>query len=400
MHPLQGLRVIDISKVLAGPLCGQSLGELGAEVIKVEPTGSGDDTRGWLPQKAGLSATFLSVNHNKKSLAIDLKTVEGRKIVHQLVESADIVLQGFGSGTAARLGVDYETLAALNPRLIYVEVSGYGRDGPLGASPGYDVMLQAFSGMLSTMGVPGGGLARASFSPVDLCTGALALTGVLAALIERGRSGRGAYIEVSLLATAMGLMGYLAQNYWATGKSPAPMGTGHPALTPYQAFNASDGPLMIGVGNDAQWRRFCPMAGLEEVVDDPRFATNKARVDHFDETVALVQAKIGQKPVAHWIAQCQAAGVPCSPIHTLEEALHHPQVATRGLVQVTEHPAVKELPSVAFPVRFEGQPSQSKSAPPLLGQHTVEILAGIGYDARAIEALCERGVVEAGARGA
>ena len=400
MHPLQGLRVIDISKVLAGPLCGQSLGELGAEVIKVEPTGSGDDTRVWLPQQQGLSATFLSVNHNKKSLAVDLKTDAGRRIVHQLVASADIVLQGFGSGTAARLGVDYETLAALNPRLIYCEVSGYGRDGPLGERPGYDVMLQAFSGMISTMGTPGGGLARASFSPIDLCTGANALSGVLAALIERGRTGRGVYLEVSLLSTAMGLMGYLAQNYWATGKSPVPMGTGHPALAPYQAFNASDGPLMIGVGNDAQWRRFCPMLGIEEVVDDPRFATNKARVDHFDEVVALVQAKIATAPVAHWLAQCLVAGIPCSPIHTLEEALQHPQVAARGLVQTTEHPDVKALPSVAFPVRFEGQPAQSISAPPLLGQHTAEILAGIGYDAGAIADLCESGVVEASARGA
>jgi crotonobetainyl-CoA:carnitine CoA-transferase CaiB-like acyl-CoA transferase len=393
MRPLQGLRVIDLSKVLAGPLCGQSLGEMGAEVIKIEPPGSGDDTRAWMPKKEGQAALFLSVNHNKKSLALDLKSDEGRAIVHQLVASADIVLQGFGAGAAARLGVDYDTLSKLNPRLIYCEVSGYGRDGPLGELPGYDVMLQAFSGMLASMGVPGGGLARASFSPVDLCTGANAFSGVLAAVLERNRTGKGVYLEVSLLATAMSLMGYLAQGYWANGKSPAPMGTGHGSLAPYQGFRASDASMMIGVGNDAQWRRFCAMLGLMDVVDDPKFATNAARVANFDETVALVQAKIEQQPVAYWIDKCRAAGIPCSPIHTLEEALTHPHVQARGLVQTTPHPTLGDMPSVGFPVRFGGVPAQSTSAPPLLGQHTAAVLKEIGYDDAAIEALRARGLV-------
>ena len=393
MQPLQGLRVIDLSKVLAGPLCGQSLGELGAEVIKIEPPETGDDTRSWSPQVKGEAALFLSVNRNKKSLALDLKSDEGRKIVHTLVASADIVLQGFGAGAAKRLGVDYATLSKLNPRLIYCEISGYGRDGPLGEMPGYDVMLQAFSGMLASMGVPGGGLARASFSPVDLCTGANGLSGVLAAVIERGRTGKGMYLEVSLLSTAMSLMGYLAQGFWVTGKSPRPMGTGHGALAPYQAFNASDAPMMIGVGTDAQWRRFCAMLDMGDVVDGPRFATNAARVENFDVTVAMVQEKIAKKPVAHWLEQCRGAGIPCSPIHTLEEAIKHPQVVARKLVQTTPHPTLGELPSVAFPVRFEGEPAQSRSAPPLLGQHTAEVLGEIGYDAAAIEALRTRGIV-------
>lgn len=397
MQPLAGLRVLDLSKVLAGPLCGQSLGELGAEVIKVEPVANGDDTRGWLPQKQGFSATFLAVNHNKKSLALDLKSAEGRAIVHRLAQSADIVLQGFGGGAARRIGVDYETLAALNPRLIYCEVSGYGRDGPLGDAPGYDVMLQAFSGMLSTMGAPGGGLARASFSPVDLCTGGNALAGVLAAVIERGRTGRGVYLEVSLLATALGLMGYMAQNYWATGKSPVPMGTGHPALTPYQAFQAADAPLMIGVGNDAQFRRLCELLGMPAIADDPRFATNKARVERFDETVAMVAGRIAEDSAAAWIAKLRAAGIPCAPIHTLAEALDHPQVVERKLVQTTDHPVLGELKAVGFPVRFDGAPAQSASAPPLLGAHSAEILAGLGYDAAAIEDLRARGVIGTGA---
>jgi len=394
MNALQGIRVLDLSKVLAGPLCGQYLGELGAEVIKVEPVGHGDDTRAWLPQEQGQSATFLAVNHNKRSLAIDLKTSEGRQIVHQLAARADIVLQGFGSGTAARLGVDYDTLSALNPALIYCEISGYGRDGPLGEKPGYDVMLQAFSGMISSMGEPGGLLARASFSPVDLGTGMHALSGILAALLERQKTGRGMHLEVSLLDTAMGLMGYLAQNYWRSGKVPKPMGTAHPAMAPYQVFQAQDGPIMIGVGNDAQWRRFCPAAGLQDCVDLPQFATNAQRVAHFADVVALVQSRIGTQPVAHWLDVLSQAGVACSPIHTLDQALAHPQTAARELIVESEHPVLGTISNIGLPVRFRGEARQARRAPPLLGQHTEEILSQAGYSAEAIARWMAQGVVE------
>jgi len=243
MKPLSGMKVLDLSKVIAGPLCGQYLGELGAEVIKVEPVGTGDDTRAWAPQEKGISALFLTFNHNKRSLAVDLKTEEGRAIVQKLAAEADIVLQGFGGGTAQKLGVDHASLSALNPRLIYCEISGYGRDGPLGTRPGYDVMLQAFSGMISTMGEEDGAFARASFSPVDLATGMHALSGVLSAVIERGRTGKGVYLEASLLDSSIGLMSYLMQNYWRSGALPRRLGTAHPSLAPYQAFEASDGAL-------------------------------------------------------------------------------------------------------------------------------------------------------------
>ncbi|HRO54644.1 MAG TPA: CoA transferase, partial [Alicycliphilus sp.] len=265
MQPLKGLKVVDLTKVLAGPLCGQYLGEYGADVIKVETVG-GDDTRRWLPQVQGESAIFVAVNHNKRSIAVDLKTQQGRDIVHRLVKDADIVLQGFGGGTAKKLGVDYETLCALNDRLIYCEISGFGRNGPLGNAPGYDVMLQAFSGMLSTMGQPEGDYARASFSPVDIGTAMNTLSGVLAAVIERGRTGKGLYLEVSLLDTALGFMTYMAQSYWQSGVNPRPMGTAHPSMVPYQAFEAQDGAIMLGAGNDAQWQRFCAVAGLQDWV--------------------------------------------------------------------------------------------------------------------------------------
>lgn len=394
MQPLKGIRVLDLSKVLAGPLCGQYLGELGADVIKVEPSGCGDDTRAWLPQDRGQSATFLAVNHNKRSIAVDLKSVRGKEIVHRLAAEADVVLQGFGGGTAAKLDVDDQTLRKLNPRLIYCEISGYGREGPLGNAPGYDVMLQAFSGMISTMGDAGGNFARASFSPVDIGTGMHALSGILAALLERGRTGQGCYLEVALLDTALGFMGYLAQNYWLTGKAPQRMGTAHPAMAPYQAFEASDGSLFIGIGNDAQWRRFCQVAGLQGAMDDPDFALNASRVAHFTRTVALVQDRVRDRTVQQWLDLLQPAGVPCSPIHTLDQALAHPQVAAREILVRTEHPVLGEMQNVGLPIRFGGQARSASRPPPLLGQHGAEILCEAGYSPADIAALQASGAIQ------
>ena len=300
MKPLKYIKVVDLSKVLAGPLCAQFLGELGADVIKIEPIGSGDDTRAWLPKEKDQSAIFLAVNHNKRSIAVDLKSPEGQLIIHELVAEADIILQGFGSGTAKKLAVDYETISKINPKIIYLEISGYGRDGPLGKEPGYDVMLQAFSGMLSSMGDPNGSFSRASFSPVDLGTGSFALSGILAALLERQQTGKGVYVEVSLLDTSISQMGYMAQNYWRTGSPPRRMGTAHPAMSPYQAFETADGYLMLGVGNDAQWKRFCVATKFDHLMNDPRFATNAERVSNFNETVRVVAEVMRMRSTDEW----------------------------------------------------------------------------------------------------
>ncbi|CAB3648350.1 Formyl-coenzyme A transferase [Achromobacter spanius] len=400
MAPLKNITVLDLSKVLAGPLCGQYLGELGARVIKVEPVGTGDDTRAWLPQDDGQSATFLAVNHNKRSLAVDLKTEAGRAVVHRLAKQADVVLQGFGGKTAARLGVDYDTLSRLNPALIYCEISGYGREGPMGDEPGYDVMLQAFSGMISTMGEPGGNFARASFSPVDLGTGSFALSGILAALLARSQTGQGQYLDVSLLDTSLGLMSYMAQNYWRSGQIPRRMGTGHPAMCPYQAFRAADGDLMLGVGNDAQWQRFCAVAGLQDQAGAPAFASNAARVRNFDATVALVQARIETRTVAEWIAILKPAGIACSAIHTLDQALAHPQVAARELIVTSQHPVLGEVRNIGLPVRFGKQARQATLPAPLLGEHSREILADLGYAPDEIEAMLATGSVQALTRSA
>jgi len=394
MQPLKGIKVVDLSKVLAGPLCAQYLGELGAEIIKIEPVGQGDDTRGWLPQTNGQSAIFMAVNHNKRSLALDLKTQAGQKILHELVQSADVVLQGFGGGTAAKLKVDYATLSAINPKLIYCEISGYGRSGPLGDEPGYDVMLQAFSGMISTMGAPEGAFARASFSPVDMGTGMFGLSGVLAALLERGRTGKGVYLELSLLDTSLGFLTYMAQSYWQSGNDPKPMGTGHPSMCPYQVFETADQPIMLGAGNDAQWRRFCSVAGLEEHVDRPDLATNALRVKNMSTTVALVQTKMKSKTLAQWLECLSQNGVPAAPIHKLSEALAHPQVAARGLIVQTEHPTVGALQQIGLPIKFQDEERRALRPPPLLGEHSQEVLSELGYSDEAIQALRSTGVIQ------
>ena len=393
MQPLKGMKVVDLTKVLAGPLSSQYLGEFGADVIKIETPDNGDDTRGWLPQDQGQSAVFLAVNHNKRSLAIDLKSEEGRKAIHRLVEDADIVLQGFGGGTAKKLGVDYETLASLNPKLIYCEISGYGRNGPMGNEPGYDVMLQAFSGMISTIGDKEGHYARASFSPVDIGTAMHALSGVLAAVIERNRTGKGVYLEISLLDTALGFMTYMAQSYWRTGVNPKPMGTAHPSMSPYQAFQAADGQIMLGAGNDAQWRRFCAVAGLNDYVDHADFATNGQRMTNLKKTEDLVQGVMKTKTVSEWLACLSAVGVPCSPINTLGQALSHPQVAARGLIVESDHPILGTLKNIGHPVRFEEKNRSASRPPPMHGEHSEEILLEAGYSAEYIRSLAEQGII-------
>ena len=394
MKPLKNIKVVDLSKVLAGPLCAQFLGELGADVIKIEPIGSGDDTRAWLPKEKDQSAIFLAVNHNKRSIAVDLKSPEGQLIIHELVAEADIILQGFGSGTAKKLAVDYETISKINPKIIYLEISGYGRDGPLGKEPGYDVMLQAFSGMLSSMGDPNGSFSRASFSPVDLGTGSFALSGILAALLERQQTGKGVYVEVSLLDTSISQMGYMAQNYWRTGSPPRRMGTAHPAMSPYQAFETADGYLMLGVGNDAQWKRFCVATKFDHLMNDPRFVTNAERVSNFNETVRVVAEVMRMRSTDEWLGLLRAAGVPCSPINTLDQALEHPQVQSRALIVETEHPVLGPTKNVGYPVKFNHEPRDASRHAPLLGEHTKEVLKEMGLSTERIDALFEKGVIE------
>ncbi|TAK85047.1 MAG: CoA transferase [Betaproteobacteria bacterium] len=393
--PLRGIRVADLSKVLAGPLCTQYLSDLGATVIKVEPCYTGDDSRAWPPLKGGDSAVFLSANRNKQSLAVDLKTASGREIALRLVETADVLVESYRKGVAERLGLGYASVKKRNNRLVYASISGFGRTGPLSELPGYDLIAQAFSGIMDITGERGGGPVRSAFSPLDHTTGIWAALGILAALRHRDATGEGSYLEVSLFETAIAFLGYTAQIYWTKGDTPKRSGSSHESLCPYQAFKAADDYLLIGVGNDKLWRQFCDAVGLNDFVDDPRFRTNADRVAHFAETVALVGERISRRGVADWTEILTTAGVPNSPINSVDQVLALPHTRQCGIILDYEHPVHGPLKSVAMPVSFGGEPRTVRSAPPKLGQHTVEILRDLGFADSETENWLRQGVVHA-----
>ncbi len=380
--PLDGVRVLDLSKVLAGPLCAQYLGDLGAEIVKVEAVGQGDETRGWPPFPApGLGTVFLSANRNK------------RKLVHDLARSADVAIESFGTGVAERLAIDADSLRALNDRLIHCSISGFGRSGPLKHAPGYDVILQAFSGVMSMTGDEGGGYIRSPISPIDQMTGVHAFSGILACLLAREKSGKGASIQVSLFDTALGLLGYNLQTFWERGTQPAKCGSSHESLCPYQAFEASDGPIMIGVANDNLWRKFCAVAGLKAIVDDPKYRTNADRVTHRAETLQHVQSAIATRTVAQWNAALTEVGIPCSPINTLAQLLEHPHTKANKVIMQYDHAAAGRLNCVGHPVTFVGEERSVGLPPPMLGQHTDEVLKEMGLSPETIERLRREDVV-------
>jgi formyl-CoA transferase len=387
-RPLDGIRVLDLSKVLAGPLCAQYLGDLGAEVIKVEALGQGDETRGWPPFPApGLGTVYLSANRNKRSIAINMKSEKGRALVHELAKCADVAIESFGTGVAERLAIDANSLRALNGRLIHCSISGFGRTGPLKKSPGYDVILQAFSGIMSMTGDEGGGYVRSPISPIDQMTGVHAFSGILASLLAREKSGKGASIQVSLFDTALGLLGYNLQTYWERGVQPAKCGSSHESLCPYQAFEAADGPIMIGVANDNLWRKFCAVAGLSAIVDSPKFRTNADRVEHRAETLHYVQSVIATKSVERWNAVLNEVGIPCSPINTLAQLLEHAHTKADTIIMQYDHPAAGRLNCVGYPVTFVGEDRSPGLPPPMFGQHTDEVLKELGLSAVSIAEL-------------
>ncbi|WP_247973186.1 CaiB/BaiF CoA transferase family protein [Bradyrhizobium sp. 195] len=380
--------------MLAGPLCAQYLGDLGAEVIKVEAVGQGDETRGWPPFPVpGLGTVFLSANRNKRSIAINMKSDKGRKLVHELAKSADVAIESFGTGVAERLGIDAASLCALNDRLVHCSISGFGRTGPLKNSPGYDVILQAFSGIMSMTGDDGGGYIRSPISPIDQMTGVHAFSGILASLFAREKSGRGTAIQVSLFDTALGLLGYNLQTFWERGTQPAKCGSSHESLCPYQAFEAADGPIMIGVANDNLWRKFCAVAGLSAIVDDPKFRTNADRVRHRSETLHHVQAVTSTRTVEHWNAALNEVGIPCSPINTLAQLLDHPHTKADKLMMQYDHPAAGHLNCVGHPVTFVGEERSPGLPPPTLGQHTDDVLKELGLSATKIAELRREEIV-------
>ena len=397
--PLQGLKVLDLSKVLAGPLCAQYLGDMGAEVIKIEPPEGGDETRHWPPFRTGsdggrTGTVFLSANRNKRSLAVDLRSAAGRAVVQRLAAQADVVIESFGPGVARRLGVDAATLRVGNPRLICCNISGYGTVGPMRDGKGYDVILQAFCGMLAITGERGGSPVRSPFSPVDQATGLHALIGILALLHERERTGAGGTVEAALFDTATGFLGYFLQGFWERGTEPERPGSGHESLCPYEAFDTADKALILGVANDGLWRSFCKIAELGGVVDHPRFRTNADRVAHRGETVALVRAVLAKKTRDEWIALLSAAGIPCSPLHSLGELSAHEHTAASGMVRHHEDAQYGALRTVAQPLRFDGERPGLRSMPPAHGADGASVLRAAGYSEAEISALAAAGVVK------
>jgi len=388
MTPLKGIKVLDMSRAIAGPLCSQILADLGAEVIKVESPGLGDETRGWPPFKAEqMGAVFLSVNRNKRSIVIDLKAPEGRALLHRMALQADVAIESFNTGVAERLGIDAATLCGLNDRLVHCSISGFGRTGPLSTAPGYDVVLQAFCGIMGLTGEEGGGHIRSPISPIDQMTSSHAAIGIMAALMERAQTGKGGTVQASLYDTAMAFQRYNLQMYWIDGKLQPRCGSGHESLCPYQAFEASDGPILIGVANDKLWRKFCAIAGLGDMADHPKYRNNAGRSRHRAEVVSRVQNVVATQTVDHWYARLAEAGIPCSPINRLDQLLDHPHTRATGIVVDYEHDQVGAIKGVAQPFILNGQPRKGGTPPPLHGEHTQEILEEFGLTAAEIEAL-------------
>jgi crotonobetainyl-CoA:carnitine CoA-transferase CaiB-like acyl-CoA transferase len=392
--PLQGVRVLDFSKILAGPLCTQYLADLGAEVIKVEPLGAGDDTRHWPPFEGGVGTVFLSVNRNKSSLAIDLKSPAGLEACKRLAAVSDVAVESFSPGVAERLGVGYDALKEVNPRLVYCSISGYGTIGPMREGKGYDVILQAFTGMLSITGEPGGNPVRSPFSPVDQATGLHAVIGILGGLLERARTGHGVKVEASLFDTAVAFLGYFLQGYWQRGTEPERPGSGHESLCPYQVFETSDHPLILGVANDALWQAFCKVAGVPEIANLPQFKTGADRVRNRAETVTTVQKLMLTRPRAEWLRVLDEAGIPCSPVNTLGELSAHPHTRESGMVFDYGKSDATSLKGVAPAVRVDDERPGPRTPPPKLGENSVDALRAAGYSAQEIERLIRDKIVQ------
>lgn len=385
--PLDGVRVLDFSKILAGPLCTQYLADLGADVVKVEPP-KGDDTRHWPPFENGIGTIFLAVNRNKRSITLDLRTAEGLEAAHRLARNADLVVESFGPGVADRLGIGWDRLRAINPRLVYASISGYGTRGPMKEGKGYDLIAQAFSGMLSLTGEPGGQPARSPFSPVDQATGLHATVGIMGSLMQRDRTGRGVKIEASLFDSAVGFLGYFLQSYWQRGTEPARLGSGHESLCPYQAFDTADAPIILGIANDDLWQAFCQIAGAPELAKDPRLARGSGRVEHREEVIGRVAEILKTREREDWLRALSARSIPCSPVHTLGELSNHPHTEQSGMIL---HDG--DFKTVASPLRAGGERPALRTRPPLLGEHTEQILSETGFDKHDIEHLASTGAL-------
>ncbi len=392
---LSGVRVIDLTRVLAGPYCTMMLGDLGADVIKIENPDGGDDTRRWgPPYVAGEAAYFLSANRNKRSLTLNLKAPAGLTILKELIRQGDVLVENFRTGTLERWGLSYDALQELRPGLIVASITGYGTTGPDADRAGYDFMAQARGGFMSLTGPAEGEPTRAGIAITDLTTGMFACNAIIAALFARERTGQGQRIDMALLDTQVALLSYAASNYLVSGQLPQRYGNGHPNIVPYQEFEARDGYFAFACGNDGQWRKFCQAVNKPEWITDEQFATNSARVQHRAQVVALLNELFVTRDKAAWMVLCDEIGIPNGPINDVAQVFADPQVQARQMVTHVEHPTIGSLPLVASAMKIPTNPTAVRYPPPLLGQHTTEILGGLlGYDGEKITALQESGVV-------
>lgn len=393
--PLHGIRVLDLSRVLAGPYAAMMLGDMGADVIKIEQPGEGDETRGWGPPWAGgESAYYLSANRNKRGITLNLKSEAGRQVLLDLVRKSDILIDNFKRGTLERMGLDDATLWEVNPRLIHGSISGFGPTGPYADYAGYDFVVQGMSGIMSITGEPGGEPMKVGVAIVDVTAGLFLVNGVLAALYARDELGRGQRVDVSLLESALAWLANAGSNYLVSGNPPGRYGNAHPNITPYQSFAASDGPIALAVANQRQFRRFCELAGKPELADDPRFVDNSTRLAHRNELVTEVQALVATRTKGEWLALLNANAVPAGPINTIPEAFADPQVVALGVVRTVPHPTAGEVRLVGPPVRLSDTPADVRSAPPLLGEDTADVLRELlSMDDAAIAGLREAGAI-------
>lgn len=393
-HALAGLRVIDLTRVLAGPFCTALLADAGAEVIKIENPSGGDDARAFSPRAGGESGYFMLLNRGKKSLTLDLKSDSGRKIFHALVKDADVVVENFRPGTTKRLGIDYDTLAEINPRLIYASISGFGQSGPLSHRPSYDIIAQAMSGLMSVTGFPDAPPTRVGESIGDIVAGLYASWGILAALHARAHTGRGQSLDVAMLDSVFSMMVTGLSQYFYGGKTPQRVGNRHPVSTPFDAFRASDGLVVIAIANDRLFGTFAGIIGMAHLADDERFSTDDRRTANEPELRSLIESWTEGRTVAEVVETLEASGVPSSPIWTLGEAVDSEHVRARGLITRLQHPAAGEISLLGQPVRFSGTPAAIRRPPPMLGEHTADLLAGLlGLSDAAIEELYSAKVV-------
>jgi len=400
--PLAGIRVLDLSRILAGPWASQMLADLGAEVIKIERPQGGDDTRGWgppfMPGKDGRpsseSAYFHAANRGKQSVCIDISLPEGQALIRDLARCSDVLIENFKVGGLVKYGLDYASLAAVNPALVYCSITGFGQQGPYAARAGYDFMIQAMGGMMSVTGEADGQPMKIGVALADVLTGLYAANAIQGALFHQRATGEGQYIDMALLDVQVATLANQAMNYLATGNSPRRLGNAHPNIVPYQAFETGDGYIILAVGNDAQFARFCALAGRDELAVDQRFRSNRARVENRDRLVPQVAEIMRTRSSAEWLEALNREGIPCGPINDIEQVFDDPQVRFRGLQMELDHPAAGKVASVANPIRLSRTAIEYPLAPPLLGQHTDAVLEGVlGLDAAGIEALRDGGVI-------